>query len=102
MRDILRFALRQRTTVVWLLLVGATLFSWAVGAGEAGNAPGDPRWLAALLVAVAFFKVRLVIRHFMEVSDATAALRWVTDAWCVVVATAIVLLYTGALAPGVG
>ncbi len=102
MREALRFALAQRATLVWLLLVGATLFSWAIGGREAAHASGDARWLAGLLVAVAFLKVRLVIRYFMEVSDATAALRWLTDAWCIVVASAILAFYSGALGPGGG
>jgi heme/copper-type cytochrome/quinol oxidase subunit 4 len=69
----------RRTTVVWLVLVGLTVASFWVGTGHLPA--GGTQSSAAAVVGAAFVKAHLVGRHFMEVRDAPAPLRWVFGAW---------------------
>ena len=59
--------LRNRVTLVWLLLVGATLISF-----ESGTS-GHSRSARAIVLAIAFAKAVAVGRAFMELRDAP---RW--------------------------
>lgn len=86
-----RFALHQRATWVWFVLVAATACSWVLGTG--GAAAESTRLVTALLVGIALFKARLVIRYFMEVRQAALSLRILTDLWCAIVGVAIIALY---------
>jgi Prokaryotic Cytochrome C oxidase subunit IV len=60
---------------IWLLLVVLTLCSW--GAFELGaSRPGmSPALTSAGLLLLAFFKLRLVLLHFMEAATAPVVLR---------------------------
>ena len=103
MSDDVKFLLRQRTTVVWFLLVAATCMSWSMGSGLWTADPANAELLSTLLISVAFIsvafisvafiKVRFVIRYFMEVREAGTILRRVTDLWCVAVCLTILALY---------
>ena len=84
--------LRNRVTAIWLLLVAATGLSWWMGAGSGG--PGsDFRLVSTVLIAVAFIKVRFVLRYFMEVRTAALPLRLLADAWVFSVCAAVLALY---------
>ena len=75
-------------TFVWLALVVATGASWWLGTGN-----GDPRYVTTAVVVVALVKTRFVLRFFMEVRHAPAILRYLADAWAVLVCVAILALY---------
>ncbi len=79
------------TTRVWLLLAALTALAWWLGLY--GGAGSDPRWLAVALMALAFFKVRLVILHFMEIRHAPLPMRLAFEAWVVGVCLLVVGLY---------
>ena len=86
MADVLRLpAIR-----VWVLLVALTCASFWIGADH-GLGSGDAA-LAAVLV-VAFAKTWLVLRYFMEMHAAPAALRRGADAWVAVSAAVILVLF---------
>ena len=68
----LRMLLRDRISAVWILLMGATVLSWRLGLGHGI----DSRVAAsAVVIVVAFVKVYLVGRYFMEIRNAPVALR---------------------------
>ena len=71
-----------RLTVVWLVLVAATLLSWYFGAGHGiGSSPTA----TALVLVIAFAKVRLIGLDFMELRAAPIWLRATSRAtapWC--------------------
>ncbi len=71
----------------WIVLSFATLLSCSLDASFSGNGVGT-----AILV-VAFFKARLVLMVFMEVSSAAPALRWTCEAWVLIACTAVVATY---------
>ena len=95
MNDDLKFAFAQRATWVWLLLVVATCFSWAMGTGVSQGTGANAGALSSLLILIALAKVRLVIRYFMEVQDSALVLRVLMDAWCVLVGATLLALYWG-------
>ncbi|MDT5054740.1 MAG: hypothetical protein QOF66_3106 [Mycobacterium sp.] len=78
----------RRLTMVWLVLLAATSGSSLVGA-ELG--PGSVP-VAAVIIAVALFKVRLVGIHFMELRVAPAPLRLLFEGYVLVVFAALTAL----------
>jgi Prokaryotic Cytochrome C oxidase subunit IV len=81
--------LRSRITVVWLALIAATLASWLLGVGH--ELPIN--YAAITILVIAFFKVHLVGRYFMELRHAPVALLAVFEAWTVLVAVVLLSLY---------
>ena len=77
-------------SLVWLGLVTATGVSWWMGTGS-----GDPRSVTTLVIVVALVKTRFVLHHFMEVRFAPAVLRYLADAWVILVCATILALYWG-------
>ncbi|MFI5623286.1 cytochrome C oxidase subunit IV family protein [Nocardioides sp. NPDC051685] len=74
---------RSSATVVWILLVLATVVSWALGTDH-GFVEGAKS--ASLIVMVlAFVKVRFVGLYFMELKDAPLPLRILIEVYCLVV-----------------
>lgn len=67
---------------IWLLLMGITIISWWLGHGH-DFAKFAPVSLTTAILALTFFKIRLVIIHFMEIGHAPAALRAPFELWCV-------------------
>ncbi|TQK31520.1 cytochrome C oxidase subunit IV family protein [Arthrobacter sp. SLBN-53] len=70
--------LTNRAGASWLLLVAATVLSWAVGAEH-----GTGSLVAVLVLGIAAVKVRLVGLDFMELRHAPIALRAAFEAYCV-------------------
>ena len=48
---------------------------------------------AVILLAIAFFKVRLVMIHFMEVGNAVVGLRIILEVWLLLTLGMILILY---------
>jgi hypothetical protein len=81
------------TTTVWLVLLAASAASLWLGA----DAPpqGNLGHTAAIVgvLAIAFAKIWLIVRYFMEVRFAPRWLRIVMDVWVLGVFAAITALY---------
>lgn len=70
--------LRARSSLVWIVLVTATLASWALGSHHRiGSEVG------VVVLAIALVKVRFVGLDFMELRDAPLVLRGLFEAYCV-------------------
>ena len=80
-------------TVVWVALSAITVVSWWLAPGHSGGhaAASIPITVAAVLLG--FVKCRMIIRYFMEVRTAPRWLRLGTDAWLVVLWSAVLVLY---------
>ena len=76
----------DRITLVWLLLVGATLISFE------STILGGESLARALVLIIAFAKVLVVGREFMELRDAPLVLLWLFQAWVAIVCTALLVL----------
>jgi hypothetical protein len=84
----MRPILRTPAFIAWLTLVVATSTSAWLGDGH------GPREVAAIVVIViAFAKIRLVGRYFMELRAAPVVLRAVFDAWVCLVGCALIAMY---------
>jgi hypothetical protein len=81
--------LSNRITIIWALLVAASLLSWEsmAIAGE------EARIARAAILVIAFIKVRLVGLEFMELRHAPLALRLGFEAWGVLVCGTLLVLF---------
>lgn len=87
--------LSRSSTRVWLLLSLLTTLSWWLA--DSPVSESGLEWLGVALLAIAFFKVRLVILHFMEVREAILPLRLAMELWVLVVGTAVVGFYSATI-----
>jgi hypothetical protein len=79
--------LRCRFTLVWITLVAATLLSFeTMILGHAGIG-------RALILIIAFIKVLLVGREFMELRHAPPLLLWLFQGWVVAVCAVLLVLF---------
>lgn len=83
----------KRINLVWLVLIGATIFSWYVGHGIPGL---TPRWTGVVVVVTACVKMRFVALDFMELRHAPRWLRSTVEGWLVVLCVTLVALLLGA------
>lgn len=70
--------LTNRAGLSWLVLIAATVVSWAVGAEH-----GTGSTIGVLVLGIAAIKVRLVGLDFMELRHAPIALRAAFETYCV-------------------
>jgi hypothetical protein len=80
-------ALRSTAGLVWAVLVAATCVSWWLGTDHGLD---DRTAAAVVIVVVAFAKVHLVGRWFMELHGAVLPLRRAFDAYVAVVCAVLV------------
>ncbi|CAM8672891.1 MULTISPECIES: cytochrome C oxidase subunit IV family protein [Sphingobium] len=76
----------RRLTLIWALLVAATLLSFET------MGLGDARIGGALILLLAFAKVLLVGREFMELRHAPLMLLWLFQGWVAVTGAALACL----------
>jgi len=80
-------------TVVWLTLSAITVVSWWLAPGHSGGGAAASIPITVAAIALGFVKCRMIIRYFMEVRTAPQWLRLGTDAWLVVLWSAVLVLY---------
>ncbi len=81
--------LKRPGSLVWLLLMLATIVTtWVLSKDLVAV-----RISTVAIVAIAAYKVRLVLLHFMELRHAPTPLRVVFEGWVLVVAAAMIGLY---------
>lgn len=84
-----RVILQERPVwLTWALLVAATVVTaWVLSIGS-----GDPRWGPVLVLALAAWKVRLVLTDFIELRDAPLLGRVIVEGWAVLLPITLVVL----------
>jgi hypothetical protein len=82
--------LRNRISLIWLVLIGATLTSLLLGADDLITAV---KLASVLVIVIAFVKVRFVGLYFMELRNAPVPLRLVFEGYCLVVCVALVVMF---------
>ena len=83
-------------TPIWLLLVAATAASWLLGTEQLFGVTAEAvRASGISVLLLAFAKVRLVVRYFMEVRHAPLMLKLILDGWIVIVCGTLLGLYLG-------
>ena len=86
----MRSLILSRVSLVWFVLLGATLISWEVGHGVGVD---DLRLASVLIIFISLVKVRFVLREFMELWHAPTALKLLGDAWLVALMGLLTVLY---------
>lgn len=82
--------LLSRISLVWFLLVAATVLSWELGHGFGFN---DSRQAGAAIILVSLIKVRYVILDFMEVRHAPRLMRFIAECWGILLCIILITLY---------
>jgi hypothetical protein len=67
--------------VVWVALSAITLIQLGVVSFDGAAALGPNAAITASAIGIALFKVRIILREFMEVRHAPALLGRLTDLW---------------------
>jgi hypothetical protein len=80
----------NRITIVWAVLVAATLLSFDLGHGFSFH---DHRYASVAVIVIAFIKVRFVILDFMELRNAPYIMRIAAELWTVLAPTALSTIY---------
>jgi hypothetical protein len=75
-------------TIVWAVLMVATLVSWYLGDGH-----GATKLAAVLVIVTGFVKVSMIGEHFMELRLAPPQLRYAFTGWCTVVPSVLIGIY---------
>ncbi|TWS26445.1 hypothetical protein FK268_04225 [Tsukamurella sputi] len=83
--------IRQPYFWVWLGLIAVTGVSYWLGSG---HGMASPEAANAVILVVAFVKVRFIGIHFMDLKDAPWALRSIFEAFCVIVCAALIAILT--------
>ena len=84
---------KNPVNLVWTLLACLTGVAWMIGDSyQPGDIDGAKSFSATLMV-LAFFKVRLVLMHFMEVKIAPLALRLIVELYVVGVCAMVLVMY---------
>jgi hypothetical protein len=85
------FALR--VTLIWALLSGVTILSWWLGSEHEGQVFELNFAITLAVVFIALFKMRFIMREFMEVRTAPAWIKYVSDAWLATVFVCLLVAY---------
>ena len=86
-------AFERTCTLVWIVLLVLTIFSGVLADTDSSPVGLSKNATAITLLAIAFFKVRLVIIHFMEIGHAAFPLRLVLETWLILSFIALLTLY---------
>ncbi|ATE59702.1 cytochrome C oxidase subunit IV family protein [Thauera sinica] len=78
----------RRATVLWLLLIAATLLTWGMGATDVAG-----RLTILLLAVLSFWKGSVVILDFMALRHAPLLWRALTLGWMILVWALIAIAY---------
>jgi cytochrome c oxidase subunit IV len=81
--------LRSRVSLVWLVMVVATIVSWTIGTEHGLHA----RLATTIILFVALTKVRFICMYFMELRHAPIQLRGIVEGYCLLVAAALIAMY---------
>ncbi len=84
----------SRLSVILIVLIMLTITSFFIGTNQ-DEVSQASRISGVTMLVLAFFKVRLVIREFMEVRHAPVQLRWICDAWLIAAVVATISTYLG-------
>ena len=86
--------LRTRTSVVWLVLILATLLTWSLGGSHhVPGTGGGPSLAGFSILLIAFIKIRFIGMYFMELRHAPVVLRVVFEAYCILTCGVLVVIF---------
>lgn len=80
-------------TAVWTLLLVLTIVSGFLADGILSPLGLSQSATAITILVIAFFKVRLVVIHFMEIGHAVLPLKIILEAWIILTFAVLLFLY---------
>ena len=83
---------RLPATTVWTVLLAATLVTWMLGAGHA-ILVNNASVATVFVILIAFIKVDLVGRYFMELNRAPRRLALLFHGWSLITASTVIGIY---------
>jgi len=86
-------ATRTHLTIILVLLVSVTVLSWYLGTGGGAHPTAPNLAISAAVLFIALFKVRLIMREFMDVGTAPAWVRRTSSAWLVLFFAALFVVH---------
>jgi hypothetical protein len=92
----------KRLLVVWLALCAITVVSLIMGSLDDRAALQPNAAITSIAIVIAFVKVRIIFREFMEVRHAPALLCRLTDAWVLLTALSLLGAYFAGTASYMG
>lgn len=85
--------LKNKFTYVWILLIAITLISWTLADSYIAGDTKAASIFTIIIILLAFFKVAMVVWHFMEIKIAPLPLKVILTVWIIGVCAAILFLY---------
>ena len=85
--------LDRKLIATWLALLGLTALSCWLNSDVQTPESNAWRLAGSLILATAFFKVRLIFLYFMELRTAPVALRAVFEVWVLAACATLLSLY---------
>ncbi|SDY54317.1 MULTISPECIES: cytochrome C oxidase subunit IV family protein [unclassified Pseudomonas] len=82
------YSFTSRETFVWLLLIMATLVTFYFSGSTLGSAITSSE-SRLIMIAIAAFKCRLVMREFMQIKNMALPWKLAFDGWLLLVSTII-------------
>lgn len=89
----MKTAFERTCTIVWVVMLVLTVVSGLLSEGIPSSLGLSQSATVITLLGIAFFKVRLVIIHFMEIGHAALPLRLVLEAWIILTFSVLLFLY---------
>lgn len=84
--------MRQRVSLLWLVMLLMTLASWSLGIEEVSR-PAAASMFGTLVLSIAYIKVRFIGLDFMELRDSPIALRLMFEIYAAAVMLLVIVLY---------
>jgi len=85
---------KKRLNVAWLVVVAITvIYLWIDHTAEVDGVPTASTAVTVSAIALALVKYRIVLREFMDVRNAPALLRRLTDLLVIVIAVSLLTTY---------
>jgi Prokaryotic Cytochrome C oxidase subunit IV len=84
---------KSKETVVWMVLAGLTMVSWIVGNKYGVIEVEHYKYMSGAMFVLAFFKIRLVIMHFMEIAHAPIPLKAIFEIWCGLFCVLLIVIF---------
>lgn len=85
--------LKHSAITAWVALVLITGLSWYLSIDLVAGIDNVHRYVTTGVLLLTFFKVRLVMIHFMELGNAPHFLHYAYEAWVVIVCSILIGIY---------
>ena len=83
----------KRLFRVWLMLSAITVLTWFLGSERGTPSAASHALITYAALAIAAFKVRVIVVEFMEARRASKRIQFVMDAWLFLLVAGLMAIY---------